>query len=100
MTSDNKINEFVKLIERVIEIAQERIKLRAQGFSDKAPPGALEYLVNGLYQYREEAIAGKLPPSRGVVTLGVLRAVGDWDSESALLIAAKDLEVYYLNEMK
>jgi len=62
MTSDNKINEFVKLIERVIEIAQERIKLRAQGFSDKAPPGALEYLVNGFISVPGRSHRWQAPP--------------------------------------
>lgn len=67
-----------------------------------APPGLLEYIVKGLSKYREQALSGKLEPSEGVVTLGVLRAVGDWNEPfgSELVKAAKDLEAYYLDHMK
>jgi hypothetical protein len=102
MTVDDKITGFVTLIDRAIEIAKERIKLRDQGLPDSAPPGALEYIIKGLSQYREEATSGKLSPSEGTVTLGVLREVGDWgeSSDSALFRAARDLEDYYLNQLK
>ena len=103
MTVDDKINGFVALIDRAIEIAQERIKLRDQGVPDSAPPGALEYIVKGLSEYREEATSGKLPPSRGVVTIGIQREIGDWleqSSDSALFKAARDLEDYYLDKLK
>lgn len=102
MTVDEKIDGFVTLIDRAVEVAQERIKLQDQGVPDNAPPGALEYIVKGLSEYREQATSGKLPPSRGVVTIGILREIGDWGetSESALFRAARDLEDYYLDKMK
>ena len=101
--TDDKTKRFVALFDRTIEIAKERIKLRDQGVPDDTPPGALETLVEVLYKDRERAKSGQLEPSRGVVTLGVLREVVDWASEpleSPLIKAARDLERYYLNEMK
>jgi len=100
---DQTLNGFVKLIDRTIEIAKERIKHRDQGSPDVAPPGALENVVKALYFRREQAMSGQLEPSGGEVTLGFLRAVGDWAGEppdSALVNAAADLEKYYLDEMK
>jgi|GEM_PF-705042 len=101
--TDDKTKRFVALFDRTIEIAKERIKLRDQGVPDDTPPGALETLVEALYKRRERAKSGQLEPSRGVVTLGVLREVGDWaseTSESPLFKAARELEDYYLGEMK
>ena len=103
MTDDQKLDGFVTLIDRAIEITKERIKLRDQGVPDRTPPGALETLAEVFSEFREEAKSGRLEPSRGVVTLGVLREVGDWaseTSESPLFKAARDLEDYYLDEMK
>jgi len=102
MSFDEKVYRFVALLDRAIAIAKERIKLRAEGVADIAPPGALEYLVNGLYKYRTDALNGKLSPSEGVVTIGILREVADWGeaSDSTLFKAAKDLESYYLEKMK
>jgi hypothetical protein len=102
MMFDEKIQGFVALIDRLLVIAQGRLKLRAQGFADTAPPGALEYMVNALLQYRDKALSGKLPPSEGVVTIGFLKEVADWggESDSPLFNAAKDLERYYLEKMK
>ncbi len=91
----NRSLHFLALFDRTIEIAKERIKLRDQGVPDDTPPGALEILVEALYKDRERAKNGQLEPSRGVVTLGVLREVADWaseTSESPLLRAAQDLE--------
>jgi len=101
--TDDKTKRFVALFDRTIEIAKERIKLRDQGVPDDTPPGTLETLVEALYKRREQAKSGQLGPSRGIVTLGVLREVGDWaseTSESPLFKAARDLEDYYLDEMK
>ena len=102
MTSDDKIKGFVALLDRAIAIAQERIKLRAAGRPDMAPPGALERIVDALSHKRAKALSGKLPPSEGVVTIGVLREVGDWGehSDSTLLNAARDIEIYYLEKLK
>jgi hypothetical protein len=62
----------------------------------------LEAIVEGLSEYREQALSGKLPLSEGHVTLGILRAVADWgeDDESPLFKLAQDLDRYYLKEMK
>ena len=102
MSFDKKVQEFVALIDRAVAIAHERIKKCEEGVSDTAPPGALEYIVNGLSRYREKALRGELPPSEGVVTIGILREVADWGerSDSALFKAAKDIESYYLQKMK
>ena len=102
MFSDEKVKGFVALLDRAIAIAQERINHRAQRAEDKAPRGALEPIVEGLSEYKEQALSGKLPPSEGRVTLGILRAVADWgeDDKSPLFTLAQDLERYYLKEMK
>ena len=99
---EQTIMGFVEIIDRAIAIAQERINLHANGADDKAPPGALEYIINGLSQYRDQALNGKLPSSGGVVTIGILREVADWGehANSSLFRAARDLESYYLQRMK
>ena len=98
----SSVQGFVALIDQALAIGQERLKLRAQGVADTAPPGALEYMVNAMSQYRDKALSGKLQPSKGVVTIGFLKEVADWGegSDSALFNAAKDLESYYLEKMK
>lgn len=102
MVADEKIPGFVALIDRLRVIAQERLKLRAQGVADTAPPGALERIVDASFYYGDRALSGELPPSEGVVTIGFLKEVADWGGEwdSELLNAAKDLETYYLEKMK
>jgi hypothetical protein len=102
MISDEQVQTFVKLVDRFIEIAKERNKRQMAGGDDVAPPGMLEYLINAMSKYREKAFNGKLAPSGGELTIGILRTVADWDEplDSELVKAAKEVEAYYVHQMK
>ena len=102
MSSDDRVQTFLALVNRFIAIAEERSKRQMAGGDDVAPPGILEYLIKAMSNHREDALKGQLTPSRGVATLGILRTVSDWNEpfDSELLKAARDLEVYYVDEMK
>jgi hypothetical protein len=102
MISDEQVQTFVKLLDRFIEIAKERNYRQMAGGDDPAPPGMLEYLMNAMSKYREKALNGKLAPSGGELTIGILRTVADWDQplDSELVKAAKDIEAYYVHQMK
>ena len=99
---DEKTLGFVSLLERALDIIEQRINLRNRGVQDSAPPGALEYIAKGLSKERDEALGGQTPPSRGIVTLGILREVADWGepSDSPLFKVAQELERYYKEKMK
>lgn len=102
MSTDEKTLGFVALLDRAIDILQERIRILKNGGTDVARLHDLEYLANGLSRYRTRALKGELPPSEGVVTIGVLREVGDWGEplDSPLLKVAQEIEHYYLNELR
>jgi hypothetical protein len=101
MSSDDRVQTFVKLVDRFIEIAKERNRRQMAGGDDAAPPGMLEFLINAMSKLREEALNGKLAPSEGGM-VGILRTVADFDMplDSDLLKAAKDIEAYYVHQMK
>jgi len=98
---NEKIQQFIRLIDTAIHIAEGRKSLRDMGVSDPAPAGALENIIDALTRLKNEASAGTLESSHGVVTIGVLREVADWgeDSESELFQAAKAIERYYLENI-
>jgi hypothetical protein len=102
MTSDERVQSFVLFVDRFIEIAKERNQRQMAGGDDAAPPGMLEFLINAMSKLREKALNGKLAPSGGELTLGILRTVADFDEplDSELVKAAKDIEDYYFHQMK
>lgn len=99
---NEKTQGFVRLIDRASHVAKERLIRRESGYPDPAPAGALENISAALNHFRKTALADELEPSGGVVTLGILREVGDWGEPagSDLLQAADDIETYYLEVMK
>lgn len=98
---DEKTQGFVLLIDRALQVAKEKLTRRESGYSDPAPPGALENIVSVLNHYKKEALANKIAPSEGIVTTGILREVADWGetSDSELLQASRAIERYYLEFM-
>jgi len=73
-----------------------------RGAGSDYPGGGSQILIpnpgDALTRLKNEASAGTLESSHGVVTIGVLREVADWGdySESELFQAAKAIERYYL----
>ena len=102
MLSDKQVQTFVMLVDRFTEIAKERNQRQMAGGDDAAPPGMLEFLINAGSKCREKALEGKLAPSGGELTIGILRTVADFDEplDSELVKAAKDIEAYYVHQMK
>jgi hypothetical protein len=87
MESKNK--ELIKLIENALTVSNQ-IKLEKNA----------EYLnnvINILQNLKTQALENQLPPSEGVLTLGLSRGVADWvDSlDSPLLKAVGNIEKYY-----
>ena len=101
MITDERVQTFVKLLDRFIEIAKERNQRQMAGGDDAAPPGMLEFLINAMSKCREEALNGNLPPSEGGM-IGILRTVADFDEplDSELVKAARDIDAYYIHQMK
>ncbi len=102
MLSDEQVQTFVKLLDRFIQIAKKRNPRQMAGGDDAAPPGMLEFVINAMSKFREKALNGKLAPSGGELTIGILRTVADFDMplDSELVKAAKDIESYYVHQMK
>jgi hypothetical protein len=98
---DHTSKGFVNLIDRALEIANQRLALQTSGAPDSAPKGALENIIRALHFYRDAAVSGKLEASNGVVTTGLLREVADWgeSSESELFRAVRAIERYHLENM-
>ncbi len=86
---DNKKLEFIPLIDRALEIAEQ--------MKGENPPEQLHNLIGALQAIKSQAIAGQLEPSQGILTLGLARGVADWiDSlDSPLLEAVGAIEQYY-----
>ena len=61
------------------------------------PPERAQRLQSVLQGIRAQVEAGNLEPSRGVVTLGLTRAVADWGEplDSPLIQALGEIEAYY-----
>jgi len=86
---ESKNQELIKLIENAIAVSNQ-IKLEKNA----------EYLnnvINILQNLKTQALENQLPPSEGVLTLGLSRGVADWvDSlDSPLLKAVGNIEKYY-----
>jgi hypothetical protein len=98
---DERIANFVALIDRALGIAKRRLLLRESGKPDPAPAGALENIIGAFHRYRDLAVSGGLEPSGGIVTTGLLREVADWGepSDSELLKAVQAIERYHLENM-
>ena len=86
---DNKKLEFIPLIDRALEIAEQ--------MKGENQLKQLNNLIAQLQAIKSQAIAGQLEPSQGILTLGLARGVADWiDSlDSPLLRAVGAIEQYY-----
>jgi hypothetical protein len=94
---DEKITEFVNLIDDALRLAEERLHMNlARGKPKDEPRGVLENIIYALRLQRDEVLSGKLEPSKGYVTLGLSREVLDWDDwGSPLAKAVGKVERYY-----
>ena len=86
---ESKHQELIKLIENAIAVSQQ-IKLKED--SDH-----LNNVINILQNLKNQALENQLPPSEGVLTLGLSRGVADWINslDSPLLKAVGNIEQYY-----
>lgn len=86
---DGKKLEFVRAIDRALEIAEQaRWNNRVE---------ELDSLIGALQSIKNKTIANRLEPSQGVLTLGLSRGVVDWiDSfDAPLLEAVGAIEQHY-----
>ncbi|MEB3292618.1 MAG: hypothetical protein VKJ24_05625 [Synechococcales bacterium] len=86
---DTKEIEFIQLIDHALELAEQ--------MSGENQVEQLSNLIGALQTIKSRAIAGQLEPSRGSLTLGLVREVADWvDSlDSPLLKMVGAIDRYY-----
>ena len=83
------MRELVQSIDHAIAVAEQMPKTERST--------RIEGLISVLKTIKSQALAGQLPPSQGIVTLGLAREVADWiDSlDSPLLKAVGKVEREY-----
>ena len=83
------MRELIQSIDQAITVAQQ---IRETEILTQ-----IEGLISVLKTIKSQALAGQLPPSQGIVTLGLARGVADWiDSlDSPLLRAVGKVEREY-----
>ena len=83
------MRELVQSIDQAITVAEQ---MRETEISTR-----IEGLISVLKSIKNQALAGQLPPSQGIVNLGLAREVADWiDSlDSPLLTAVGKVEREY-----
>ena len=86
---ESKHQELIKLIENAIAVSQQ-IKLEKNA-------DYLNNVINILQNLKTQVLENQLPPSEGVLTLGLSRGVADWvgSLDSPLLKAVGNIEKYY-----
>ncbi|MBE8967070.1 hypothetical protein IQ277_12685 [Nostocales cyanobacterium LEGE 12452] len=89
---ETKTEEFIKLIDRASEIAEQMLKDKKPEFSDR-----LNNAIAALKSIKTKTLNGKLEPSGGISTLGLAQGVADWIEplDSPLLKAVGAIEKYY-----
>jgi hypothetical protein len=89
----SQTEHLIELLDRVLEEAQLRIQAP---YSDPHYWPKLEDLIAWVREKRSEAKNGTLVPSKREYTLGLSRAVTDWDSQySKLSEAAGEADIFY-----
>ncbi len=83
------MRELVQSIDQAITVAEQMRKTERST--------RIEGLISVLKSIKNQALAGQLPPSQGIVNLGLAREVADWiDSlDSPLLKAVGKVEREY-----
>ena len=83
------MRELIQSIDQAITVAEQMPKTERST--------RIEGLISVLKTIKSQALAGQLPPSQGIVTLGLAREVADWiDSlDSPLLKAVGKVERNY-----
>ena len=96
-----KIEEFIKLIDNALQIAEEMLKTRQSDQSDFLLKERLSNVIRVLRRTKNNAINGNLTLSGGVLTLGLVREVADWIEplNSRLLEAVSAIEQYYQEQL-
>ncbi|MEH1766938.1 MAG: hypothetical protein V7L27_28315 [Nostoc sp.] len=91
-----KTEEFIKLIDRASEIAEQMLK-------DKKPEllAQINSAIAALQSIKSQTLNGKLEPSGGTSTLGLAHGVADWIEplDSPLLKAVGAIEEYYQKQL-
>lgn len=91
---ENKTEEFIKLLDKALEIAEQIRRDKQPKFKHSE---RLDNLIGALESIKNKTLIGKLEPSGGISTLGLSREVADWIEplDSPLLKAVGTIEEYY-----
>ena len=83
------MRELIQSIDQAITVAEQMPKTERST--------RIEGLISVLKSIKNQALAGQLPPSQGIVTLGLAREVADWIDplDSPLLKAVGKVEREY-----
>jgi len=95
---DNNLHEFIELLTKAINVANVKLERLQKEDSNKGLIEMAELTVKNLQDWRNIAVAGKLPrPSHGA-GLGLSKHIGDWCNDE-LYELALDLDEYYQTKM-
>ncbi len=94
---DPKLQSFIDLIDKGVDLVEYRLTRKRGGQFDPAPFGALEDILSGLRSLKERATTGVLGASEGTLGLGLRYAILDRGTplDSELLDMADAIECYY-----
>lgn len=95
---DKNLHEFIELLNKAINVAKVKLELIQKESSNKDLLEMAELTVKNLQDWRDIAVAGKLPrPSHGA-GLGLSKHIGEWCNDE-LYELALDLDEYYQKKM-
>jgi len=94
----NKIGEFIRLIDNAILTAKKRLP----GESDPAIVRSISNVISVLQRTKDDGVAGSLNPSGGIATLGFTREALDWGEplDSPLLQSLRAVDRYYRDQLQ
>ncbi|MDT7603990.1 MAG: hypothetical protein QOF61_1987 [Acidobacteriota bacterium] len=98
----HKLEEFINLVNEALRVAESDLLELHRIDGAEAQVRWLRNIIKALMQMKEDAAHGRLEPSRGIVTTGLLREVLDVGqcSSSQLVDTASAVESYYLHQLK
>lgn len=93
---DPKIEELVRLIDRALELAEERLNGIRAGRDDPSTVQGMEWIISALRYRRKEALRTGYEVSETDLSLGLARAALEYDlSTSELITRIGDIEQYF-----
>ena len=97
----DKLEHLAKLLDEALGIAEEMLRRSSVGDSELPEPREVERIISGIKYIRKQVSDGRLEPSEGRHTLGILYVASEnayWDSP--IVRKANEIEEYYLKHLQ